>query len=100
MRRFCCERCRTEVEFEASVCPVCAVPLGYIADQRTLRALTPSDDGVSYALSGGPPEYWRCLNSAWGCNWMVRPMVRAPLSDGQVRQAIPNIALPAIVRPW
>ncbi len=53
------------------MCPVCDVPLGYIPDQRTLRALTPSDDGVSYALVGGPFEHWRCLNAAWGCNWMV-----------------------------
>jgi hypothetical protein len=71
MQRFCCERCGTEVEFEASSCPVCGVQLGYVPEQRTLRALTPSDDGVSYALSDGEFARWRCLNAAWGCNWMV-----------------------------
>ena len=71
MGRFCCDRCGREVDFEASSCPECTAPLGYVPDQQTLRALTPLADGVSFALSGDAAEYWRCLNAAWGCNWMV-----------------------------
>jgi hypothetical protein len=71
MQRFNCERCGTEIAFEASSCPVCDAPIGYVADEQTLRAFTPSDDGVSYALPGDSREFWRCLNAAWGCNWMV-----------------------------
>lgn len=72
MQRFFCEHCASEVEFDTSSCPVCATPLGYVPRELTLRALSPSTDGVSYRLAGEATEYWRCLNASWGCNWVLR----------------------------
>ena len=66
MQRFFCEHCGNEVEFETSACPVCATQLGYVPDERTLRRLVPSGDGVSYALVGDVTEYWRCLERGVG----------------------------------
>jgi hypothetical protein len=71
MQRFLCEQCANEVEFDASSCPVCSTPLGYLPGHQTLRALRASSGGVSYSVAGEAIEYWRCLNASWGCNWVL-----------------------------
>ena len=71
MQRFACEHCANEVQFETSTCPVCASALGYVPEQQTLRMLAPAADGVSYGIVGTSPSFWRCLNAAWGCNWVL-----------------------------
>ena len=72
MRAFRCQQCGHRVAFEAVVCPTCDSPLGYLSDARQLCVV----DALSaplYSARGGLPggHYWRCLNFAWGCNWMV-----------------------------
>jgi hypothetical protein len=71
MERFACGACANEVRFDASTCPVCRRSLGYVPGERTIRTLEPLGDGVSYAIRGSAGTWWRCLNAAWGCNWVL-----------------------------
>ena len=71
MRIFHCDRCDHTVAFAAHRCPSCDAPLGYVEDERTIRVLTPTDDAATYLIDGDERPVWRCLNSAWGCNWTV-----------------------------
>ena len=71
MRATHCERCRTAVAFEAQHCPRCHTVLGYVPRDRTIRALTPTTDPAVFDVDGDDQTWWRCLNAAWGCNWMV-----------------------------
>ncbi len=71
MERFACGGCANEVRFDASTCPVCSAQLGYMPGERTIRRLEPLGDGVSYAIRRSGATWWRCLNAAWGCNWML-----------------------------
>ena len=71
MRNFACEHCGNEIGFEASTCPVCSTLLGYVPDERRIRKLLPAASEPSYRIVGHPAQYWRCLNAAWGCNWML-----------------------------
>jgi hypothetical protein len=71
MRRFACEHCASEVHFETSTCPVCGTHLGYVPIEGDLRKLWPAADGVSYTIAGSDTTWWRCLNAAWACNWVL-----------------------------
>ena len=71
MQRFACEHCANEVQFETSTCPVCGTALGFVPDEGTIRMLVPASDGVSYAIRGSATTWWRCLNAAWACNWVL-----------------------------
>ena len=71
MRIFHCNRCGGTVAFAASQCPTCDAPLGYVDGERTIRVLTPAPESGSYHLDGDGRSVWRCLNAAWGCNWVV-----------------------------
>jgi hypothetical protein len=59
------------VEFAASDCPSCGADLGYDSDQREIRVISSATEPASYRINGTGGEVWRCLNSAWGCNWLV-----------------------------
>ena len=78
MRRFACEHCGSPVRFDASTCPVCCSPLGYVPVERTIRMLHPVGDDVSYLVDGTATLQWRCLNAPWGCNWML------PAAEGAI----------------
>ena len=71
MRDFACEHCGSEVRFDAATCPVCSSMLGYVPEERTIRELLPTTNEAGYGIAGHATEYWRCLNAAWGCNWML-----------------------------
>ncbi len=71
MRRFRCDRCRSPVDFEADRCGSCRVSLGYVPDQLTVCALVDGPGPTTYEADGSDRTWWRCLNAAWGCNWMV-----------------------------
>jgi len=71
MRATHCERCRNTVAFEAQHCPRCHATLGYVPRDRTIRAITATDDPAVFDVDGDELSWWRCLNAAWGCNWMV-----------------------------
>ncbi len=70
MRRFVCEHCDNEIRFDSMTCPVCSVPLGYAPVERTIRQLHPSGE-TDYRIAGHTTEHWRCLNAAFGCNWIL-----------------------------
>jgi len=71
MRTFDCDRCTTPVGFEASVCPACRAELGYVSGDRNVHAMSKSAQRGTFRLDQGGDEVWRCLNAAWGCNWVV-----------------------------
>ena len=71
MQGFACERCASTIRFDTIRCPHCAAPQGYVPGRQTLRALTGADDGVSFTTIGDATMLWRCLNAAWGCNWVL-----------------------------
>jgi hypothetical protein len=71
MRIFRCDRCGSVAPFSAQRCPACDAPLGYVAEQRTIRILEATADPTAYRVEGHDEPVWRCLNSAWGCNWTL-----------------------------
>ena len=71
MRIFHCERCRHIVPFTALRCPTCDSSLGYVSEDRTIRVLHDTAAPAVYRIDGRRQRVWRCLNSAWGCNWLV-----------------------------
>ena len=70
MRIFHCDRCDHAVPFSAQRCAVCDASLGYVADERTIHVLSDTPETAVFALADGR-TVWRCLNAAWGCNWVV-----------------------------
>jgi hypothetical protein len=71
MRIFHCERCGNVVSFAAQRCPTCDATLGYLSEESTIRTLLDTSDPVVFAIEGRDQPVWRCLNAAWGCNWVV-----------------------------
>ncbi len=71
MRIFHCDRCGDVVTFSAQRCPSCDALLGYVDGERTIRVLEPTADPASFRIDGHDGPVWRCLNSAWGCNWAL-----------------------------
>lgn len=69
MRIFHCDRCGGVVPFEAHRCPACDVPLGYQSEHLAIRVLVSTPNPTEYEVDG--QLLWRCLNAAWGCNWML-----------------------------
>ncbi|MFM2071850.1 MAG: hypothetical protein RLZZ623_2113 [Actinomycetota bacterium] len=78
MRRFRCAICGAEVAFTSAECNACGASIGYLPLERELVPLHQRDD-IGYTVAGSAPAappadaplWWRCLNFAWGCNWMV-----------------------------
>ncbi len=71
MRRFECERCDAIVGFDAFTCSNCAADLGYLPAERALRKLEPGPAPSLFVIDGSDELLWRCLNSSWGCNWLL-----------------------------
>lgn len=70
MRRLACHVCGTDAPFIASQCETCASALGFFPSLGDLRPLRPVT-AVSYVTSGSSSPVLRCLNFAWGCNWVL-----------------------------
>jgi len=70
MRVFHCDRCGAVVSFADQRCPACDAQLGYVSEQRTIRVVTPAPDATFHVADADRP-FWQCMNSAWGCNWML-----------------------------
>jgi hypothetical protein len=46
--------------------------LGYVTEQREIRSIVASlEEPAVFVIEGSDQRFWRCLNTAWGCNWMV-----------------------------
>jgi len=65
VRVYRCGRCEHGIDFAASRCGRCGVELGFWPEGDEFVML---DDRIP---GTGDPRYWRCLNAAWGCNWIV-----------------------------
>jgi len=70
MRRFLCDRCASRVGFDAFRCGSCGTELGYVVERYGPCALT-RRSATSYLVDDSSIEWHRCLNAAWGCNWML-----------------------------
>lgn len=71
MRVFHCDRCGAVVAFDAMRCAACGDALGYISDELAVRTLAATEDAAGFNVVGDDRALWRCLNAAWGCNWMI-----------------------------
>jgi hypothetical protein len=75
MRVFSCDRCDGIVPFAALDCPTCGTATGYDTAKQTLRTLAPTAEPAVFRIGDSDdPDgqlVWRCLNAAWGCNWLV-----------------------------
>jgi hypothetical protein len=104
MRLFHCDRCGGLVAFAARSCPTCAAEIGYACDERTLRVIVATSDPAVYRRVDGGDEHsrwWRCMNAAWGCNWMV-----SADSDNtwcrscRLTRGRPDVGRPAAIEAW
>jgi hypothetical protein len=71
VRTFTCDNCDGPISFGAQQCGSCQVPLGYLCPDRSVRSLSVTSDPAVFVPKAGGRRLWRCLNAAWGCNWMV-----------------------------
>jgi hypothetical protein len=112
MRIFHCDRCGAILAFAAQTCETCGSTIGYVPDQRTLRVIVPSYDPTVFrfdlsvyrldrADDADTAVMWRCLNSAWGCNWML------PVDSGEtwcrscrLTRGRPDVGRPEAIEAW
>jgi hypothetical protein len=71
MRRFSCQVCGAEVSFVSTECDNCATALGFFPADGEVRPLQPMHAAGYTTPASASAVWWRCLNFAWGCNWMV-----------------------------
>jgi hypothetical protein len=73
MRRFECHICGSEISFASAECDVCGAGLGFFPTTGELLPLRQVGPVEYTTPTSGPGSTvsWRCLNFAWGCNWML-----------------------------
>jgi hypothetical protein len=72
VRSFACQHCGHLVGFADATCATCRRSLGFLAEEREVVVVEPSDAALfATPYEAGARRYWRCLNASWGCNWMV-----------------------------
>lgn len=99
MRIFHCERCGHAAPFSAQRCTVCAASLGYVTETRTIRVLHETSDPAVFQIDGRP--VWRCLNAAWGCNWVVAAQSDNPWCRScQLTRGRPDEARHDAIEAW
>lgn len=99
MRIFHCDRCGGVVPFEGHRCRACDAPLGYRSDQLAIRVLVPTPNPAEYEVDGR--VLWRCLNAAWGCNWMLPATSTTPWCRScRLTRGRPDEARPTAVEAW
>lgn len=52
-------------------CQSCGALLGYAPARRDIVDLHRTDRPETFIAGEDSSDLWRCLNAAWGCNWMV-----------------------------
>lgn len=101
MRRFACERCDHVLAFSAQQCPGCDASIGYLDPERTLRTLAPTSGPAQYRTVDNATPLWRCLNSSWGCNWMLPAAAGTPWCRScQMTRGRPDEARPDAIDAW
>jgi hypothetical protein len=72
VRIFHCDRCGAVVPFSAQRCDACGAALAYLTTRREIAVVTATPDAPTlFHVAGEDGAFWRCLNAAWGCNWLV-----------------------------
>lgn len=72
MKLFECQNCGQVLYFENSECERCGYPLGYLANQTMLSAMTDVGDGQWRTLADPGRLYRLCNNAAYNaCNWLI-----------------------------
>lgn len=100
MRLFSCGRCGASAAFEADRCHRCGIGLGYLPASQDLRPVHETSDG--FAASEGTDVWWRCLNHAWGCNWLVPRGEAADVwcASCRLTGSRPDLEHPPAVEAW
>ncbi|MEQ8438489.1 MAG: putative zinc-binding metallopeptidase [Ilumatobacter fluminis] len=105
MRLFHCDRCEAVLAFDAHECASCRATVGYVPGDRRPCVLQASTDPSVFHLDapGDRSErpMWRCLNAAWGCNWML------PVDSGEtwcrscrLTRGRPDTGRPDAIAAW
>lgn len=71
MTGFRCSVCEADLAFEATACGRCGTEVGYLPATCEVVALHPTELPEVHTVNGTAARHWRCLNAAWGCNWLV-----------------------------
>lgn len=101
MRVFACENCGAEARFGAQRCGTCGRDLAYLDDERDIRVLDATSQPAVYTVAGRAGAVWRCLNSAWGCNWTVPAGATNPWCRAcQLTRGRPDEARPDAIEAW
>ncbi|HEY3485130.1 MAG TPA: putative zinc-binding metallopeptidase [Ilumatobacteraceae bacterium] len=101
MRTFHCERCGAVVPFTAQQCKTCDASLAYITSEHTIRVLGATSDPGVYRLNGRGERFWRCLNAAWGCNWLIATTSDTPWCRScALTRGRPDDARPDAMDAW
>lgn len=101
MKAFRCERCQDAVPFDATACTRCGAALGYVPDEQTVRAMVPTDESATYEVPGRADRVWRCLNAAWGCNWLVDVGSGTPWCRScRLTRSRPDTSQPDAIEAW
>jgi hypothetical protein len=109
MRVFHCDRCDAVLRFSSFACPSCDAAIGHISEERNLRVLVATADPTVFRLGDDEDvehdhvssRWWRCMNAAWGCNWMLR----ADSGDTWCRscrltRGRPDVGRPDAIEAW
>jgi hypothetical protein len=82
-------------------CPACSSPVGYLPSSRSIVALEPTAAPQRYTVHLRPGALWRCLNSAWGCNWLLPADSGAQWCDScRLTHGRPDTSVAEAVEAW
>jgi hypothetical protein len=102
MRTFHCQRCDHRLDFDSRQCPQCQSHQGFVLATGRLVVIDPVDGALfEAAFEPGAPRSWRCLNAAWGCNWLVPAVSTASWCEScRLTRGRPDEADLDAVRAW
>lgn len=84
---------------------MCGAAIGYVSDERDLRVIVPTSDPAVFRVDRdgriGGPTMWRCLNSAWGCNWMLPvDSIDTWCRSCRLTRGRPDVGRPDAIEAW
>jgi hypothetical protein len=101
VRLFTCPRCDRTVRFDASECPACHALLGYLPERGDIVELAPTDRTGTFTTTTAATQQWRCLNAAWGCNWLVQAASGTEWCQScRLTHGRPDLTDPTAVEAW
>ena len=101
MHIFRCDRCGHVVDFSAHECGSCGAQLGYVSERQSIAVLAPSSEPATFEIDAVAGRFWRCLNAAWGCNWMLPADSDTPWCRScRLTRGRPDEARPDAVAAW